>query len=516
MSSADRPLRIVVVEPDPERARETSAALRGAGHEVTLASDAEDAAAKVREGGPDLVLLGRPRAEGGARDLARSLKADPDSSGPFVILSLRAGRSEGPGPTEVDGYIADTLGARELCLQIGAFGRVARLTRDLRQKTRAAQAKIEELARVEQEAEARARDLSEANAALVDSRRAALNLIDDALEARRAVEAVNAELQAEVAERRRVEDTLRKISAATDQSPVSVIVTNLAGDIEYVNPHFSRLTGYSLEEAKGNNPRILQSGDTPPQTYQRLWETIAAGGVWEGEFRNRKKNGELFWERAIISAVHDQAGDITSYVAVKEDITERKKTEQALRESEERHRLLADNASDVIWTMTTDGRFTYVSPSVERLTGFTSAEAMTRRLDDILLPASLAEARALIASAVHDLQQGPPKPGYRIEAEQRCKDGSTVWVEVTASVMLDGEGRFLAILGVGRDITERRAAQAKLATQLEELLRWQSAMLGREERVLELKREVNALSRRLGLPEPYGNHDPDVGKAAGS
>ncbi|MDA8216406.1 MAG: PAS domain S-box protein, partial [Dehalococcoidales bacterium] len=140
--------------------------------------------------------------------------------------------------------------------------------------------------------------------------------------------AANKGLEAEVAERRAAELQLRRLWLAVEQSPATVVITDTEGRIEYVNPKFVQLTGYSAEEAIGQNPRILQSGKTPREVYQDLWRTILAGREWRGEFLNKKKNGELYWEAASISPVQDAEGTITNFVAVKEDITERKRAEQ--------------------------------------------------------------------------------------------------------------------------------------------------------------------------------------------
>lgn len=149
------------------------------------------------------------------------------------------------------------------------------------------------------------------------------------------LERANAELHKEIAERKRVEHELRKLWRAVEQSSNTIVITDTNGVIEYVNPRFIRLTGYSAEEAIGQNPRLLKSGQMPPEFYQELWRTISAGQEWRGEFLNRKKNGELYWEAASISPVRDAEGRITHFLAVKEDITERKRYE------EERERLLA-------------------------------------------------------------------------------------------------------------------------------------------------------------------------------
>ncbi|MEZ5587108.1 MAG: PAS domain S-box protein [Sedimenticolaceae bacterium] len=134
----------------------------------------------------------------------------------------------------------------------------------------------------------------------------------------------------DITERRRAEDQVRKLSQAVEQSPAIVVITDRAGLIEYVNPKFTELTGYSFEEVRGRNPRLLKSGETPPEEYRRLWEALTAGGEWRGEFHNCRKDGTMYWEAAVISALRDVDGQITHFLAVKEDITERKWLEQVV------------------------------------------------------------------------------------------------------------------------------------------------------------------------------------------
>jgi len=134
----------------------------------------------------------------------------------------------------------------------------------------------------------------------------------------------------DVTETRRAEEELRKLSRAVEQSGSAIIITDLEGNIEFVNPAFSRVTGYTFEEAIGQNTRILKSGEHPAEFYRELWETIERGEVWQGELINRRKDGRLYWEAATISPVKDEAGRTTHYLAVKEDITARKKVEAEL------------------------------------------------------------------------------------------------------------------------------------------------------------------------------------------
>lgn len=129
---------------------------------------------------------------------------------------------------------------------------------------------------------------------------------------------------------RKAEEKIRKLSLAVEQSPSTVVITDTKGKIEYVNPKFTQLTGYSFEEVMGRNPRILKSGRTDQGEYKRLWDSLTSGKEWRGEFCNRKKNGELYWEAASISPIKGSGNVITHYLAVKEDITEHKKAEEAL------------------------------------------------------------------------------------------------------------------------------------------------------------------------------------------
>ncbi|MBI3444250.1 MAG: PAS-domain containing protein [Magnetospirillum sp.] len=134
----------------------------------------------------------------------------------------------------------------------------------------------------------------------------------------------------DITEAKRAEEALRTLSRAIEQSPVSVVITDPNGDIDYVNPRFTTVCGYTLDEVRGQNPRILKSGQTPDSIYQELWTAITAGSTWEGELHNRKKNGEFYWERASISPIRSPDGTVLHYLAVKEDITARKTTEDNL------------------------------------------------------------------------------------------------------------------------------------------------------------------------------------------
>ena len=139
----------------------------------------------------------------------------------------------------------------------------------------------------------------------------------------------------DISDRKERDEVVRKLSYAIDQSANSVVITDTGGAIEYVNPKFEKVTGYTFDEVKGKTPRILKSGETLSEEYEKLWKTISSGKVWTGEFHNKKKNGELYWERASISPIKNESGVITHYLGIKEDITERKRVEERLQKEHE-------------------------------------------------------------------------------------------------------------------------------------------------------------------------------------
>jgi len=175
------------------------------------------------------------------------------------------------------------------------------------------------------------------------------------------------------------------------------------------------------------------------------------------------------------------------------DITERTRIEEALKQSELLHRLLTDNATDVIWTMDFSGHFTYVSPSVEKLRGYTVAEVMQQSIKETLMPESAVIAQSIFTAGIEAIKKGEPVPEFRGELEQPCKDGSSVWIEATISVMYNTSGDVIGIVGVSRDISHRKVAEDKI-----------KALLAEKELILKevhhrIKNNMNTLSSLLTL-----------------
>jgi two-component system, cell cycle sensor histidine kinase and response regulator CckA len=259
-------------------------------------------------------------------------------------------------------------------------------------------------------------------------------------------------------ERERVADNIRKLSHAVDQSPVSVVITDVEGQIEYVNRKFTLATGYAPDEVLGKNPRILESEKLPEEFYQNIWKTVMSGGTWSGEFHNRKKNGELFWEWADISPLVNDSGKITHFVAVKEDITDRKKIAEALRESESRFRQLAETIQDVFWIIgPAPDKLLYVSPAYEKVWG--------RSLESLYanpfswLEAVHPEDQERVKAGVHaSLSTGTFNERFRIVRP----DGTLRWVHDTAFAARDSKGNVERVFGVARDITESRKLEEQL------------------------------------------------------
>lgn len=282
---------------------------------------------------------------------------------------------------------------------------------------------------------------------------------------------------------------LRKLSRIVEQAPVSVVITDLGGRIEYVNPRFCAVSGYAPEEIVGRNPRMLQSGKTPVETYRALWGTLARGEVWSGEFENRRKDGTAHVESAVIAPVLDETGRATHYVALKEDITERRRAALALRDAQLRYRLIAENSEAVIWLYDpAKDSFGYCSPSVRKLRGYTAEEVLGQKLAAVLAPSAADFLRRtlperLAAFAAGDLGQRT----RRDEVEQTRRDGTVVPTELETTLLADGAGGVSQILGVSRDITER--------VQAREALRRFNA--GLERTVAERTAELAASNRRL-------------------
>ena len=188
----------------------------------------------------------------------------------------------------------------------------------------------------------------------------------------------------DITERVKIEEELRKLSRALEQSPVSVVITDQKGSIEYVNPAFCTNTGYTFEEAVGQNPRILKSGRQSAEVYRDLWSTISSGKIWRGELSNKTRGGEIFWENVVISPIKDQDGRVTSYIAVKENITEQKKAKDAILSSEARLRSIMDGVTDSLITVGENAVIESCNPATEKMFGYPARELIGNKVQTLL------------------------------------------------------------------------------------------------------------------------------------
>ncbi len=259
----------------------------------------------------------------------------------------------------------------------------------------------------------------------------------------------------DITERKMAEKELQKLSRAVEQSPASVIITNREGNIEYVNNKFSDVTGYSKEEVIGKNPNILKSGYHDKDFYENLWNNLLKGEDWEGEIQNKKKNGELYWESSLISPLVNNEGKITHFVGIKEDITERKRTEEALL----LFRKVIDQSDDTIEIVDAEtGSFLDCNEKAHRELGYTREEFLSMKvfnIDPVFTEDKFAESLKMIINS----------GSFLLESIHRRKDGYEFPVEISGKIVsLDRD----YVIVITRNITERKRVEKELIKAKEE------------------------------------------------
>jgi PAS domain S-box-containing protein len=269
-------------------------------------------------------------------------------------------------------------------------------------------------------------------------------------------------LARDVTEKNKYLEEIRKLYTAVEQSPDSIVITDINGNIIYVNPIFTQITGYTQEEVIGKNPRILKSGKTTKEEYKKLWQTILSGKIWRGEFCNKKKNGELYWEDAAIAPVKDRYGKISNFIAIKKDITQDKK----IRDEIEKNRMLLqdflDNANDMIQIVGPDGKFIYVNKAWKDTLGYSYQEIVKMTLFDIIHPSRIDHCRELFQKMLKG------ECAERVETIFLTKDKREIIVEGNVTCHFE-EGKPINTRGIFRDITLRKQAEENLKQSYEKL-----------------------------------------------
>ena len=296
---------------------------------------------------------------------------------------------------------------------------------------------------------------------------------------------------------REAEKEIKKLSTAVEQSANSIVITDLEGNIEYTNPKFTELTGYSAKEVIGLKPRILQAGSHSKEFYRDLWQTIKAGKSWHGEFQNKTKNNIFFWEQTTITPVKDEEGNVINYLAIREDITERKnaelelkkrndeyfslyeeyklineklyiakekaeKNEKVLRKSENRFSLVAQNMPIMMDAFDEKGNIIFWNKECENVTGFSSEEVINN--PDVLLMLYPDEN---YRKYIFEMLEKHNNSFLNIEWDITCKNGekkTILWSNIADKHRVPGWHSW----AVGIDITDRKKIKMQLIERIKE------------------------------------------------
>lgn len=263
--------------------------------------------------------------------------------------------------------------------------------------------------------------------------------------------------------KRDIEKQLRFVNKAIEQSSASVVITNLKGDIEYVNPAFTRLSGYGFNEVMGQNPRLLKTGHTTPEEYALLWDKLTHNKQWQGEFLNKKKNGETYWEFATISPIINEQGEVTNFVAVKENITEKKRLEEAQKQL----LTIVENSTAYIFTSDLNRNFIYGNQAIRNILEIGEEDITKHKITDFRSE----QAESVTPEVEHSLLDTGKWTG---ETTYKTKSGRLVPVIQVFILHKDNSGKPTYVSGTGINISKQKEAEEELQrlnTELRDLSR---------------------------------------------
>jgi PAS domain S-box-containing protein len=359
------------------------------------------------------------------------------------------------------------------------------------------------------------------------------------------------EKKAAIRLKKEADEQLRILSRAVDQNPASIIITDIQGNIEYVNQKFTQVTGYNFKEVMGQNPRILKSGATTQEEYKNLWETIIAGKEWKGEFQDRKKNGDIYFESALIAPIANDEGVVTHFLAVKEDITERKRAEMALQESEAQLRKALFESSELIdvnpekvdyqkianiildlsgakyvgFNVFDENGLDFstvalagIKEDIQKASSFFGFEIINKKWkDDPIRSEKIRDQIITPFSSISELAEHViPKPICsliektfhlgEVSIVRIAKDNKSIGdftlIYAKGEMIQNKELVSLFANQVGLFIERKRAEEA-LSKKMNELERFHRLTVGRELTMIELKKEVNLLLKEMGKEPKY-------------
>lgn len=263
-----------------------------------------------------------------------------------------------------------------------------------------------------------------------------------------------ADLVKKIAEKDLADQQIKKLSIAVEQSANTIMITDLEGNIEYVNQRFTELTGYTASESIGQNPRFLKSGKQDVEFYKILWDTILSGSEWKGEIHNKKKNGDLFWESTSIAPIKNEEGKLISFIAIKEDITDRKLTEKALTEAKEFAELIYKVIPSALFTVDNNKTITSWNKQAEKITGYTKQEMIG------LTCQAFAETPCNLSCGLCNPLVMKPTHGH--ECTIRSKSGEIITISKNIDTLKDPMGNIIGGIESFEDISERKKFEQAL------------------------------------------------------
>ena len=299
-----------------------------------------------------------------------------------------------------------------------------------------------------------------------------------------------------IEERKQAEEEILKLSKAVEQNPASIVITDTNGDIEYVNAKFCSLTGYEKAEILGKNPRILKSENSPFELFINLWDTILSGREWHGEIQNKKKNGDLYWESALISPIINDHGQITHFIAIKEDITERKHAEEERIRQTGLITSLLDSIPDIIFFKDIDGIYLGCNPSFAEYVGKPKNEIIGRTDYDFF---DKATADLFRINDNEMLKEILPRHN---EEWINYPDGRRILIDTLKTPYWASDGSLIGILGISRDITTRNEAEEALQQSSQ---KWEAIISASPDGIgmTSIEGKIQLMSEKLALIHGY-------------
>ncbi len=314
---------------------------------------------------------------------------------------------------------------------------------------------------------------------------------------------------------REQEAEARKLAIVASRTDNAVVVTDASGLIEWVNDGFVRLTGWALTEVIGKKPgEVLQGPETDEATVRHMSESLAMGEGFQVELLNYSKTGRRYWIASEVQPIRDVSGKITNFMAIQSDITDRKEADRVLRETNSLQRAMLQGAGFAIISTDTQGNIHLFNPAAERMLGYSMEEV----LENHLTPATfhlgeevLARAGELTLELGHEVKAGfetfIAKANLGLPDQREWsyirKDGSRLPVLLSVTALFDESGVITGYLGIATDLTERERTEERLRTTLSEVELLNRVMMNREERVLELKQEINSMRLSAGQAITY-------------